>query len=119
LKKFDFLNILIFKKDKIMRLTSHQSQSIKETFDRYFHEQDKIWLFGSRVDDSKKGGDIDLYIETNYDDPAIALKQKIIFLRELKKKIGDQKIDVIINNLKSHHNLPIYDEARKTGIELT
>jgi predicted nucleotidyltransferase len=119
LKKFDFLNILIFKKDKIMRLTSHQSQSIKETFDRYFHERDKIWLFGSRVDDSKKGGDIDLYIETNYDDPAIALKQKIIFLRELKKKIGDQKIDVIINNLKSQHHLPIYDEARKTGIELT
>lgn len=102
-----------------MRLTPHQVQSIKETFARCFSGQSKIWLFGSRVDDSKKGGDIDLYIETNYDDFSKMIQLRLIFLRELKKKIGDQKIDVIINNLKGRQHLSIYDEARKTGVELT
>ena len=33
---------------------------IKKYFNLFFHDGD-IYLFGSRVDDSKKGGDIDLY----------------------------------------------------------
>ena len=51
-----------------MRLTKTQIKAIQDSFFTFFMKGDKIWLFGSRVDDSKKGGDIDLYIETNYDD---------------------------------------------------
>ena len=51
-----------------MRLTEAQVKTIQDNFSVSFMEGDKIWLFGSRVDDSKKGGDIDLYIETNYND---------------------------------------------------
>lgn len=52
---------------------------------------DKIWLFGSRVDDSKKDGNIDLYIETNYDDLFIITKKEIEFITNLKKSYWRSK----------------------------
>jgi hypothetical protein len=42
-----------------MRLTPQEIQAIKETFLNTF-DKGNIYLFGSRVDDTKRGGDIDL-----------------------------------------------------------
>jgi len=41
-----------------MRLSKYYRDSIHSVF-----EEGEIYLFGSRIDDAKKGGDIDLYIE--------------------------------------------------------
>lgn len=101
-----------------MRLTEAQVKAIQDNFSVSFTEGDKIWLFGSRVDDSKKGGDIDLYIETNYNDLFIVTRKEIEFIANLKKFIGDQKIDIVINILPRNQQLPIYNEARNTGIQL-
>jgi len=101
-----------------MRLTDNQVTHIKEVFLQHFTSQDGLWLFGSRVDMQKRGGDIDLYIETHYTDLGIVVTKKINFLVELQKRIGEQKIDVVINVLSSNKNLPIYEEARTTGIKL-
>ncbi len=60
-----------------MRLTKKQLLSIKEPFKECFSFGDKLFLFGSRTDDSKKGGDIDLYIETDYSDTSAIFKKKI------------------------------------------
>jgi predicted nucleotidyltransferase len=38
-----------------------QQQAIKKYFLKFF-EKGQVYLFGSRADDSKKGGDIDLYM---------------------------------------------------------
>jgi len=88
-----------------MRLTDAQVKAIQDNFFVSFMEGDKIWLFGSRVDDSKKGGDIDLYIETNYSDLFIVTKKEIEFIANLKKIIGDQKIDIVINILHRNQKL--------------
>jgi len=101
-----------------MRITTVQQTAICELFTLYFGENDHIWLFGSRVDDSKKGGDIDLYIETYYDDPILISQKKITFLVELKRRIGDQKIDIIVNQINSNNQRTIYTEARTTGVKL-
>lgn len=101
-----------------MRLTDFQQTAIKETFFKFFLKDDEIWLFGSRANCKKKGGDIDLYIETNYTDMNVIAQKKISFLSHLKLKIGDQKIDVIVNCLSSGKKIPIYDEAKATGIQL-
>lgn len=101
-----------------MRLTDCQIQAIRATFEAHFLPQDEIRLFGSRVDDSKKGGDIDLYITTHYDDDALVFKKQIAFSRDLKNKIGDQKIDIVINMLKKNRVFPIYQEAMQTGVLL-
>lgn len=37
----------------------------------------QVWLFGSRVDPTAKGGDIDLYIELNND-----IKDKLAVIRQ-------------------------------------
>ena len=44
-----------------MRLSQRYIEVIKKYFKEFF-QNGEIYLFGSRVDDSKKGGDIDLYL---------------------------------------------------------
>ena len=79
-----------------MRLTSTQHQAIKSTFLEVFQEGE-IYLFGSRVNDAGKGGDIDLYLEA-VPEYMITVKKKIAFIVGLKKYLGDQRIDVIFKS---------------------
>lgn len=100
-----------------MRVNSKDIKAIREVTTAIFGETATIRLFGSRTDDKKKGGDIDLLIEYNQQISRMEQYQlKIMFLVQLKKIIGDQKIDVLINNLQ-HHNSTFY-EAYKEGILL-
>ena len=48
-----------------MRLSIEESKMIRDSAVKYFGKNSKIYLFGSRTDDKKKGGDIDIYIETD------------------------------------------------------
>jgi predicted nucleotidyltransferase len=46
-----------------MRLTDEQIRLIRRVLSRHFGPGSQIWLFGSCGDDSRHGGDIDLYLE--------------------------------------------------------
>ena len=46
-----------------MRLTAEQVETIRQRIQRHIGPHARIWLFGSRVDDSRRGGDVDLYVE--------------------------------------------------------
>jgi hypothetical protein len=96
-----------------MRLQDFEINSIKSTANHIFGKGSKVVLFGSRVYDNVKGGDIDLYIQPS--DKNNLWEKKINFLVQLKSAIGDQKIDVIISRDKSRL---IEQEAIKNGIEL-
>ena len=48
-----------------MRLTLNYRDIIVTTAKQMLGDDAMVWLFGSRTDDTQKGGDIDLYIETN------------------------------------------------------
>jgi predicted nucleotidyltransferase len=81
-----------------MRLSNKEIAAIKEVTRGVFGDNATISLFGSRTDDNKKGGDIDLFIQCKSQISREELYQlKIKFLVRLKKFIGDQKIDVLIN----------------------
>lgn len=97
----------------MMRLNDFEHKMIKRAFLETFEEGD-IFLFGSRVDDTKRGGDIDLYLVPNikFDDER---KRKINFLIKLDNYIGEQKIDIIMAKDK---NRLIEQEALKYGIIL-
>ena len=96
-----------------MRLTKYEIQSIKKAFKEIF-EDGKIYLFGSRVYDNKRGGDIDLYIcPSKKLDNIRTIKRN--FSIKLDEYIGEQKIDIIIAKDKSRL---IEKEAIKYGIEL-
>jgi predicted nucleotidyltransferase len=98
-----------------MRLTKQEIISIKETFTEVFGDG-KIYLFGSRVDDNLKGGDIDLYIRLEYSlNVKERLSKKSKFRIKLEDKIGEQKIDIIISK---DIDSSIEKEAIKTGVIL-
>lgn len=75
-----------------------------------------IWLFGSRADDSAKGGDIDLYVETS--DDMNPLDRHIESRNRLCRLFGDRKIDLIVR-VRSREASPIERIARKTGIKIS
>ncbi len=49
-----------------MRLSATEQQCILQATRQNFGEDAKVWLFVSRVDDSRRGGDVDLYVETTH-----------------------------------------------------
>ena len=84
-----------------MRLSKKYHQTIKKYFNELFDGE--IYLFGSRVDDNKKGGDIDLYIVPK--DKSLSAEElfdkKIKYLSKLQLSLGEQQIDIIISKDKN------------------
>ena len=76
-----------------MRLDDQQTAAIVKTFLEVFGKGE-IRLFGSRLDDAQRGGDIDLYVTP--DQPDHLAEARITFLARLKRRIGEQKIDLVI-----------------------
>ncbi len=99
-----------------MRLTSEQIKAIKDTTYSVLGEGSRVILFGSRVDDTKKGGDIDLLFETEH-----VLDNRVntigVLYAALIRKLGDRKIDILLKDPKTPE-APVLEIARQTGIEL-
>ena len=68
----------------------------------------RIYLFGSRTDDTKRGGDIDLFFETS---TILDLKQTLT-LEYLLSATCDTKVDLLVKN-PGQEELPIFRIARK------
>ena len=101
-----------------IRLSSFEIETLCSAFKLFFGPEDHLWLFGSRIRPESRGGDIDLYIETKFSDPTVANDKKIAFLTDLYFKIGDQKIDVVLNRISDSNELPIYTIAKQEGVLL-
>lgn len=97
-----------------MRLSEFEKNAIKKLAEEYYGREAKVILFGSRIDDIRKGGDIDIFIETPLKK---GLKDKLNFLVQLENSIGEQKIDLLIKS-KNSIAKDIFDIAKRTGIEL-
>lgn len=99
-----------------MRLRKELQKDIKQIIHSTFGHHVSTVLFGSRVDDEKQGGDVDLLIETHevVENPAMVAA---MVASKISRLMFGRKVDVILKapNLK---NLPIHDIARETGIKL-
>lgn len=100
-----------------MRISKSNIDIILKTFKTHFGIDDHLWVFGSRVIDSERGGDIDLYVETN-DNASNAIKRKTAFINDLWRTLGEQKIDIVIHT-QSEPELPIHQIAKQTGVKIT
>ena len=101
-----------------MRLTDQQRAIIRATVAETFGAGAEVWLFGSRVDDSKRGGDIDLLIETDQVDVDAITRAEIAFLTKIQMKLGEQKIDVLLDYPSRKMRPPIFAIAKQNGILL-
>lgn len=78
-----------------MRLTDHERRLIREASLRHFGVVPR--LFGSRLDDTRAGGDIDLLIRTDLP-PAEAARRRLDLLAELWRWLGERKIDIVLDD---------------------
>jgi predicted nucleotidyltransferase len=69
-----------------LRLSEEEIKIIKDVVTKFLNES-KIYLFGSRLDDSKKGGDIDLFIVSKDIDYERKLKIRAKLKALLKKPV--------------------------------
>lgn len=78
-----------------MRLTATEAAAIRDAVRRHFGETARTLLFGSRVDDGRRGGDIDILVEH---DPGVdgveLVRKKLRAMSDIQFAIGDRKIDI-------------------------
>jgi len=101
-----------------MRLTPYQINTLKRLSKEVFGSEARLCLFGSRTDDHRSGGDIDLYVMDFKGDFNQQLDAKMKFLTRAKLELGDQRIDVIFAPLPGQPRTPIQRIAEETGIAL-
>lgn len=76
-----------------MRLTTNEIHLLKEKLASLSKEA-KLYLFGSRVDDAKRGGDIDLLVVSTELTKKDLRKLRVAFF----KGFGEQKLDILLDD---------------------
>lgn len=99
-----------------MRLTPQQARIIREQTHALLGDGARVRLFGSRVDDAQRGGDIDLMVETDQPQPNRAATASRLAAR-LQLALGDQRIDVLLVDPATPLQ-PIHRIAREQGVAL-
>lgn len=96
-----------------MRVDENQLAIIEDTLKNRISDA-VIYIFGSRADDLKRGGDLDLFLITNQ---SFSLRDKIHILAQLESKGIQRKVDLIIKN-PDHPQEKLYKEVLKKGIRI-
>jgi len=94
-----------------MRITDHERNAITDAV-KSVDPNAEVWLFGSRADDGKKGGDIDIAILS---EKINTVMQKIQIRRFICDRIGEQKIDIVTT---SSGKEAIFKLAVSEGVKL-
>ena len=99
-----------------MRLTDTQGTTIRQLTAELAGLSASVRLFGSRLDDAVRGGDVDLFLEvsTPVEQPALLAAR---LAARVSRALDDRRVDVLVSapNLA---RLPIHELALKTGQRL-
>lgn len=96
-----------------MRLTSEQVLTILGTASRLSEEDAVVYLFGSRLDDRARGGDVDLLIETTQ---VMTILERARLKLELEEGLG-LSVDVI-SRARDAEPTPFQRIARAAAVRL-
>jgi predicted nucleotidyltransferase len=99
-----------------MRITNKQRQGIKNIVTTIAGSQATIILFGSRVDDSKKGGDVDILVDLKspVSNPALLAAT---LSAEISSLMLGRKVDVVLEAPNLNY-LAVHKYAHLNGITL-
>ena len=96
-----------------MRLSDEQTQAIREIAQEVAGDRSSVRVFGSRLDDAARGGDVDLLLELaeSADNPALIAAK---LSATVSRAMHGRKVDVLLiaPNLM---RLPIHDIALREG----
>lgn len=96
-----------------MRITKQEIQAIRELARQVAGEQSRVRVFGSRLDDTAHGGDVDLMLELPepVENPALMAAR---MAAQVSRAMRGRKVDVLLcaPNLM---RLPIHDIAFEEG----
>lgn len=95
-----------------MRLETEQTQAIRQEI----HQSDpaaEIYLYGSRADDSARGGDIDLLVVSD----KLGFRELLHLRTAILDRIGWQQLDLVVRR-PDQLSEPLVVVARQTGIKL-
>ena len=96
-----------------MRLSNRMLNIIKQSVSKSFGNVE-VYLFGSRVDDTKNGGDIDIAIDCDL--PINEFKsKKIKFIAFMVSRGFDMKMDVVPYNTTDKL---LFNEIRNSSVKI-
>ncbi len=101
-----------------MRITETERKVLRDAALDAFGAESTIFLFGSRVDDARRGGNIDLLLETGKNGHAAIFETQLRFLVRVKLVLGEQKIDVLVDYPDRKNRPEIIRIARAQRMEL-
>lgn len=102
-----------------MRLTDSEQAAIAKAASAALPAGSRVLLFGSRTDDSRRGGDIDLLVEP----PEPVDAAQVVALRTrlaagLYRMMGERRIDILVAAANEFDTRLVVVQAREHGIEL-
>ena len=98
-----------------MRLTSAETEAIVRAVREVFGDTARVRVFGSRVHDDLKGGDLDLFVEVERGGASIANEQR---LRDLiAPALDDLRTDIVLHE-RGRPTSPIEQIALRDGVLL-
>ena len=99
-----------------MRLNPKQIQIIRQEAQRAFGPDVALRLFGSRLDDASRGGDIDLWVDVPMTAEQ-AMQAEGRFYAALQRRLGEQRIDIVVHR-QGIPLRPIDEVALREGVGL-
>ena len=102
-----------------MRLQSNEVNAIAQAARDAFTPGTAVFLFGSRVDDSKCGGDIDLLVELPKAlPPAELVRRRTRFVSRLYRLLDEQRIDIVIATQDQQDSRAVVAAAKREGLQV-
>ncbi len=94
-----------------MRLSADQIALIRSAVTTVAGEPVKIYVFGSRLRDDARGGDLDLYVEST---DRLSLLQRARIKLSLEQGLG-MPVDIVVSQLNAERT-PFQNIARLQGV---
>jgi predicted nucleotidyltransferase len=95
-----------------MRLTASEVTVIREEIGS-LDARAEVYLYGSRTDDSARGGDIDLLVVSE----TLGFREVLRLRTRILDRIGWQQLDLVVRR-RNQLNEPLAAIAQETGIKL-
>jgi uncharacterized protein len=95
-----------------MRLSASEISAIREELGRLDPEAE-VYLYGSRADDTARGGDVDLLVVSD----KLAFRDVMRLRTGILDRIGWQQLDLTVRR-RDQLDEPLAAAARETGVKL-